>query len=593
MSAWPSKVKFKDPTTGETCEVRLPETREEAKRIVAEIQRLASIDPAACRSMVRMYTACDLYILGLLSSAADRLDPYTGKLEIDCDFQFEQSRDIQFDSDQVLDYGFRASWKTTWKIFLLTIQQLLNNPNEAIALMAHELQAAEDHLRRVKEELETNEILKIGWAPDILWRNPKEEASQWAVASGIVIAGRKIVTPAPSFGAYTFVGKLPTGRRFGIIKFDDCETEATTESDTVNEKVKRRFRNALNLLGRGARIEMNGTFHAQNGLLAELLDQGWRGRCHPAEDRSKPAPDIEAAYDQLNGVDPATGTKIPYQVRSMKLEGEPVFWHPIECAMKRWQQGDDLYCQQNMGERRSGVSKTFKDEWFQWYEETPYERAEGKNLYVVLDPSRGLGDPSWCWVVTAEHDESIAIVDGFRKRLQPTDLDREMYLIITRWMNIGQIVGIRVEEYGQSTYSVYLGETLKRHRLDVPMPVRCATYKSNKDMDRVWQRLEPPFRQGRVWFPRTGIRTEDEGGRVMELIDTFRTVELAKFPDARYDDGVNSLGLMWEPTEKVGPILWTELSNPRAYLRSDGDMDELSELSDFQSGGSWMSAGFA
>lgn len=593
MSAavWPARVTFRDPTTKEQCDVRLPRTREEAKKIVAEIHRLAATDPSACRHMVRMYTACDLYILGLLSSAADRLDPYTGRPEIDCDFQFAQSREIQFDSDRVIDYSARGHWKSSWKIFLLAIQQILVDPNVSIAIMAHEMQAAERHLRRVKEELESNEILKIGWCPDVLWRNPREEASLWATASGLIVPGRKIVTLSPTIAAYTFVGKLPVGQRFSILKLDDCETAATVESDAVNEKVKRRFYDALNLLGRASRVEMNGTFHSANGLLAELLEKGWRGRCHKAEDTSKEPPDIARIFDELGGVDPATGTKLAPQVRSIKLQGAPPFWHPIECAIKRWEQGEANYCQQNMGESRSGMARTFQDDWFRYYEEAPHERADGKNLYVLLDPSRGLSDPSFCWVIAAEPDETFSIIDGFRKRLQPTDLDREMYLMVAKWMNIGQIVGIRVEEYGQSTYSVYLGETLKRHRLNVPDPIRCATTKTNKLMERVWQRLEPPFRQGKFFFPRQGIATEDEGHRVFELIDTWRLAELDKFPEAKFDDGLNALALLYESIEKVGPTLWTELAAPKSRYRHDADLDELDDYG--QDAGSWMSAGFA
>lgn len=581
MTEWPTTVDFRDPATGETAKVTLPKSREEAKKIVSEIRRMAGGSPADFRQMVRMWTACDLYVLGLLTSAADRDDPYRGRPEIDCDFQFEQARDIQFDSDRVIDYGHRGSWKSTWKIFLKTLQDLFRDPNEAIALMAHEKAAAERHLRRIMVELETNTILKAGWAPDVIYQDPRnrEQVAQWSVNSGFVIPGRKIANICPSVAAYTFVHKLATGSRFSRVKLDDCETEETTESEDMSAKIKRRFRNSLNMLGRGAPVEMNGTIHSGTGLIVELLEEGWQGRCRKAEDESLPAPDIAKVYDELNGVDPATGGRIPPAVREVKLAGAPPFWHPIECAIKRWEQGEAVYNQQNMGSAKAGQVRRFEAEWYQWYDETPEERAEGQNLYVVIDPSKGKGDPMFALVVAAHSDETLSIVDGVRKRLTPLEFQREMYMLVAKWMGLGVVVDIRIEEFAQAAFSTHLNDYFQRYKLDTVPARGFGDNRRNKEHERDWTRLEPPFRQGRIFFPRNGIRVEDEHGRVFDLIrDHLIQKELDKFgASMQHDDGIAALSLLFEPVEKAGMMLWTEQNR-----RPRGRRDEFEDLAELQ-----------
>src|SRR5260370_25153915 len=299
-------VDYFERLTGTSVSIELPSTRDDAFDLLDTINRAAKTSATEWKSLVRAYTASDLYMLGLMSSAGDRIDPYTGRVEIDNQFLFEYSREVQFDSDGWVDTSARAHWKSTCDTFLDTISIILVDPNTSIGIFSHELPASQKHVARVKNELTDNAILKAAW-DDTLYADPVENARLWSIIGGIIVKGRNQNQISPTVCAYTFLVKLPTGARLAIMKFDDVETEKTTEEDEQREKVYDRFKSALSLAGRGARIRVKGTHHHPQGQMARLRDEGWPVRCHKAEDITKKAPDIAALYDQFEGKDPATG----------------------------------------------------------------------------------------------------------------------------------------------------------------------------------------------------------------------------------------------------------------------------------------------
>lgn len=541
---------------GEVVDLTLPATLEQAKELYQEVSLLAETDPLRYKAAVRMWSAADLYFLGLLCSWWQRRDAWTGRLEVDCDFQFNYSRWVQFESDDCLDYTARAHGKSTWRHTRM-FQEIFRDPETTIGIFSFDLQkGARKHLVRWKTEAENNAVLRSAW-DEVLYWSPKEEGAYWSVESGCTVKrrGSHIV---PTVSAYTFMHGLPTGARFTFLYPDDVETEETTEAEEQRVKVKARFRSALNLAGRSARKWIPFTFHHPAGLGATLIKEGWKSHCLPAEDVTQPAPDIAELYDRCGGIRPDTGATIPLGVRDVKLAGAPVYLHALECAIKRFEETNEVYEMQSMGNPLSGQTLRFRREWVApelRIKGDLYDFARGKIGYILSDPSRGLRDPSVGLVLAADSNQTLTIVDGFRKKVSPAEWAHEMYMKTVNWSNVMQIRQIRVEIYGQATWDEVLRGYFREHHYAGPPIYGVGTY---KDISlRVWTRLEPLFRQGRLRLPDRLLVT-DETGRLYDLIAYFLDFEYDLFPLPSTDDVLAALALLGEPADKVPEIEYPE-----------------------------------
>lgn len=542
---------------GETVDLTLPENRKQSRELFNEVALLADCEPRRWKAEVRAWSAADLYFLGLLCSWWQRRDAWTGRLEVDCDFQFEFARWVQFESDDSIDKSAREHGKSTWRHTRL-FQEIFRDPNLTAGIFSEDLKKAIKHLIRWKIEAETNEVLKTAW-DEVLYQDPRNEGAFWSVDQGCSVK-RTIVSVTPTVSAHTFMKGLPVGARFSIMLLDDVETHESVESEDMRAKAKDRFKHALNLAGRGCRKWIPGTHHHPDGLLAQLIDDGWASHCFPAEDVTKPAPDIAALYDEFGGVRPDSGAKIPLGVRDVKLSGMPVYLHPLECAIKRFEQGDDVYETQNMGNPLSGQTHRFAPEWVAEelrIDADLMEWSRGHYGYILSDPSKGLGDPSVGLVIAAGADRTLTVVDGFMKKAAPEEWANQMYMLTVNWSNVMPVRHIRIEVFGQATWDHVLRSFFKDRHYAGPPIYGTGTYRApgplGTKLMRAWLRLQPLFKEGRLRLPRQLLVT-DERGKMFDLVDYFIKFEYAKFPLPRTDNILDTLALLGEPEEKVPAI---------------------------------------
>lgn len=527
-------------------EVELPQSRNDVWDLLSTINRLAIDDPTAWKMAVRQWTSVDWYVLAYFLTGSQRLDPFTGRPEIDCDFQFNWSREMQFDGDNVIDKSARESGKSTWRCYVGVTNEVINNPNLTVGIFAFEKAAAERHGRRLKEEWETNRELQSAW-DDVFYREPSKESSLWTVDKGLAVK-RTIVSATPTV-FWCSILELPVGTRLGLGILDDIETEKTASTEMMRKQTEQRVNNAFNLGGRGCRWWINGTHTGPLGIIAGLEKTGaWRVRCHTAEDVTQPAPDIAKLYDESDGFLPIRGESrripLPPEVRNVRLAGKPVYLHPLECALKRLRMGNEMYSRHNQGDALAGQDRRLAEEWLRYYETPPRQWAAGANLYILIDPSKGSGDPTFARVEACKADETISWVGGLRKKLNPSQFGPAIFSLAMEWAKVGNLMEIRVEEFGQSTWGFHLRTYFESMNHYVCRIVSCANHvQSNKESDgrqREWSGLEPLYRGGRRLWPKDGLRVFDEDDHPLDLVDYYREKEYKMFPLPVTDDGLAS-----------------------------------------------------
>lgn len=587
-------------------EVELPQSRHDAFDLLATINKLATTDAAQWQAMVRQYTSSSWYMLALFMSGTQRLDPFTGRPEIDCDYLFNYSLEMQFDGERVLDKSARGQWKSTWRCYVGATNLVLRDPNEVIAIVAHEKTAAGRHGTRTINEWLSNVELNAAW-PDVFWGTDKNAWPLWSMEHGATVR-RTISAVLPTISWHSIL-TAPTGSRVGVFIPDDIESETTVESEDMRKKTLQRFTSFLETGGRVPRIWPNATHHHSAGLVTHLEKSGaFRVRCHPIEDTSKPAPDIAELYDACNGVMPLRDElgrheELPKALREIRLDGAPVYFHPLEVAMKRLTAmstpgGLANFYMQNFGDPLAGQDRTLDKDWIRYYKAPPIEWARGAYLYILVDPSKGVGDPTFARVEACKSDQSISWVDGLRRKLAPSEFAPAIYQLYSKWRHVGRVVQIRVEEFAQSTWTYHLRTYFDSIDAPCPMLVSCSRHtESNKESEgrrREWNALEPLYRMGRRIFPESGIWVQDDppSRRTYNLVEYYVEDEYGQFPIPPMDDGLAADALLAVDKGKneAGKNIPLSLEFPE-----DEEMAEMAERSggrrwqrERESADSWM-----
>lgn len=481
-SLWPTHVPYLERLAPDASgnptliQVEQPLTRADAFDLVATIDRLAREGNfAEWQSLVRMYTATSYYVTNLFLSGGQRLDPFTGRIEADCDFLWHHLHEIQHEGEGKINTSFRGSFKSHGTIYVGATCKVVVNPNRVMAICSHQKDAAAKHGIRLMLEWERNVELKAAW-PDVFFADPKKDPDcpLWNQETGCTVR-RTIPSILPTLSWWA-IEHVPTGARISDFFFTDLETEDTVESDDQRTKLLRRFSSFKKTAGRVVSIWIEATAHHANGLVAHLRkSQAYGSICHTAEDLEHPelAPDIAALYDECGGkiTNRETGEvkELPAAVRDIRLDGPAVFHHPLELAMMRLDALDvpgglDDYRRQMLDDL-FGSEKRLDVNWIRYYDCRPEEIAEGAFLYITVDPSKGVGDPTFARVEACRSDRSIAWVGGLRKRIPPSDFGKEIWLLGCLWEGIGVIKEFRFEEVAQSTWVAHFIQycELRRH----------------------------------------------------------------------------------------------------------------------------------
>lgn len=599
-------------------QVEQPQSRSDAFDLIATIDRSASTNLGEWKALVRQYTATNWYITNLFLSGGQRLDPFTGRVEADCDFQWHHAHEIQHEGEGKINTSFRGGFKSHWLIYVGATCKVVNNPDRVMAIAAHQKDAAAKHGIRTMLEWEKNVELKAAW-DDVFFQDPKKDptCSLWNQEVGCTVK-RKIPAVLPTLSWWA-IEHVPTGSRISDFFFDDLETEDTVETDDQRKKLLKRFSSFKKTAGRGVSIYINATAHHANGLVAHLIKSPAYGHIfHSAEDLSRPeeAPDIAKIYDECGGkiTNRETGEvkELPIAIRDIRLDGPPAFHHPLELAMMRLDaldvpDGLADYHRQMLGDVLAGQDKRLSKDWIRYYDARPEDMAEGAFLYICVDGSKGIGDPCHVRVEACRSDRSIAWVGGLRKKIAPSDFGREIWLLGCMWENIGIIKEFRFEEVAQSTWGQHFKSYCEQRRHwpgnigpenVKELGARAVNWGGGTGQKRMreWLRLEPMYRNGKRLWPREGVMwAEDENGRRFDLMKQYRDEEYGMFPMPLTDDGLDSDALLMHPDDPKKGVFQLE------YPESDEEaaMRELAAMrrtrrgmhAGGDEGSSWLSEG--
>lgn len=499
------------------------------------------------------------------------------------DFYLKLCKDVQWAMDNLestFDGSARRGGKSTIRTKAGSIQLLLNHPDISICIFSVEKQRARTHLRFIKEELESNKLLKTLYH-DILFDDPamaaKNGETVWSMDEGLRVK-RARPRANQTIEVNALFGGGPVGSGYDVIHFDDIEHGGVVSSQENLNKLHEAFAQAIHLatpavLKRPIIFVTNTFFHPE-GIAKKKHDEYSKKdprlvRVEPAEDRT------------VDGDCPMGGTaNYPFTPEILWLKYN-------ECANK------DEYAIQYLCDFSAGQDRSFQRKWLQFYDQEPERVMQNKYSYLCIDASKGIYDPMAGVLWSAGQDKKLYLTGGFRKKLDPASPEffDEIFVMASKAANLSErLVEIRVEQIGQQTWAELIRSEMRKRGLFTPViPCRGKLGKSNirrfnsTKLEREWQRWSPPLQRGDIVLPLpksmngAGLFVKDEDGKLFDLVDYFLNFEYDLFPRAPHDDVLDAGALIWEPDME---ITWPLLQSKRESHRMNGyKMDR-----------SWMSA---
>lgn len=339
--------------------------------------------------------------------------------------------------NRTLDLWAREHFKSTVITLGTTIQTLLNDPTERIAIFSYTREAARVFVRQIKDVFERNELIRTCFS-DIVYDNPSRESPMWTQES--ITLKRSGSFKEASVEAWGLIEGMPTGRHFSGRIYDDVETEDLVNTPELMEKMKYMFALSHNVGVDGGWHRVIGTHYHHEGLLNQLR--------HAKTLSGEPLYTVR--------VKPATDDGTP--------NGSPVLLS--EGKMDELRQNKRIfYCQQLLDPTPRGEQELdFEDIQVINQSELP------KNLYkfMTVDPAGGRTDKrrgdAWAMFVVGVEPflddvgaSNIFVLDGFVGECTHGEAMKE---VVDMYCRNGRIMRLGVEKVGMSSTELHVKNAL-------------------------------------------------------------------------------------------------------------------------------------
>jgi len=441
----------------------------------------------------------------------------------------DRINEIETDHNQTLDLWSREHWKSTLLTYALPIQKILCNPEERIGIFSHKKAISKAFLHRIKTTLENNDLLKFLF-PDILFRDPRNEAPKWSADDGLIVRRTGVYNEA-TVESCGFVDGMPTSKHYTIRIYDDIVTQESVTTPEQIRKTDEAWKLSQFLKARGGLTWMAGT------------------RYHFADQYQKIIDSQMFKVRVRRGVEPNGKT---YLMTKEELEE----FKKIVCEGSTY-----VYNCQMLLNPVAEEAQEFKREWLRYYRTLP----ETLNYYLFIDPANAkkkTSDYTVMWLWGLDPLGNYFLVDMIRERLNLTERWKHLKAFMMRYPSINKVL---YEKYGMQADV----DHFKSRMLDegVYFLIEELGGKVQK-LDRI-RKLIPLFENGKVYLPEALYSRTD--GR--DLVKEFIEEEYLLFPYSAHDDMLDAASRVKDPE--------AEVFKPMEFPLEDEDYENVINLNNW------------
>lgn len=417
------------------------------------------------------------FLLTVLLNRPDAIHPWI----------YDRCREVEADPDGYLDLWARMHFKSTVITFAGSVQEILIDPEETICILSNTKEIATPFMSQIMNELENNGYLKETYS-DVLWSDPRNQSDRWSLKEGLVVK-RKSNRREASIEGHSLM-KLPVGKHFGILTYDDAITEANVTNPEQIQKATRQISLSRNLGNIGhTRRRFIGTRYSYADSYGELLDE------HIVKERIYPATD--------------DGT----------LNGRPVLLTQQDWEEHKRDQRHTIAAQM-LQNPVAGNENLFR---MSWLDNLSYMlRPTTMRVCIIGDPSAGrhkTSDRTAIAVIGIDTLDNRYLLDGYCHRMPQSERWQKLLELWRKWANPDKMPGVQVCEVGWERYGMqedieYFEREMRR--LEISFPIKELSWVRERGKESKPSRigrLEPDFRlarfhlPGKVWTPDLGTAT--------------------------------------------------------------------------------------
>lgn len=396
----------------------------------------------------------------------------------------------------------RGHLKSTLITIGYSTQQIINNPNVRILILNATWQLAVDFLTEIKNNLTKNEKLIELYGE--LAQNPTE----WA-QDRITIQRSASNIKGPTVWASGIDGNL-TGSHPDLIIMDDVVSRDNTQTIEQIEKVKLRYKDALDLLEPGGQLIVIGTRYTYADFYSWILD---------------PDEGIKQSYDIM--------IKRAYEGDLKNPETFSALWpakfNQKELKTRLREKGSYEFNAQYMNDPVTEETANFKRGDFQYYNPEDYRGAKWQTI-MTIDPALSLkkeADFTAMGVFSVDQFTNIFVRDLTRGHWKPSQIIDMMFYVYELY-HPTSIVLETVAYQKALAYSLQ-DEMRRRGKF---LPIIEQNYHEKSKVERI-KGLQPLYQNKKVFH------------RKELSLNNYLEEELLKFPYGRRDDLIDcfSMGL--------------------------------------------------
>jgi hypothetical protein len=464
---------------------------------------------------------------------------------------FARAREVQDEPNNRFDLWSREHAKSEIITYALTIQDILNNPNDTFGFFSHNKALAKKHLKLIKTEFETNHELQELF-PDILWSEPRLEAPKWA--EDAITVKRTSNLKEATVEAWGLVDGQPVSSRFKKLVYDDVVARDEVSSDDKIADVTQEFENSLFLTASDPPIfRYQATYQEVNDTTARLIGRNFgilRKRVGIDEDVKSPT------------------------------FGQALFWSDEKLAYFKQNQSAKVFALQVLLD-----PKKAKGDEHVGFEENALEYYDTVNLnsvlrYIFVDPAGASKDSNSYYalaVVGLSPDHRYKLLDLVYDKL---DLDGRTRVLRERVQRYDPL-RIFYEQHAMQADIDHIRGEMRREMWEREI-IPVGSNRVSKDQRIEW--LIPVFKQRLFHLPRF-IKYRPEGtewaGKEIDLVKLFIEREYNRWPYSEFKDILDALSRLKDPDVEI------RLQWPRPYGASDTKVGGIGTL---DSAGGWMSS---
>jgi predicted phage terminase large subunit-like protein len=397
----------------------------------------------------------------------------------------------------------RGHLKSTLITIGYSVQQIIANPNVRILIMNATWQMAVDFLSEIKNHLQKNERLLE------LFGDVTEGAEEWA-ADRIKLKRTDFNIKGPTVQAAGIDSNL-VGSHPDIIIFDDVHGRDNVATREQIEKVKLRYKDAVDLLEPGGQFIVIGTRWCEGDLYDWILDKD--NQVSKSFDVM-----IKKAYtgDVETGVD----------FKSLW----PEKFTQEELLKRLHEKGWYEFSAQYLNNPVPPEDADFKREWFQYYDREDYKGANHKNI-MTIDPAISLEKEADFTAMTVGGIDSfsnIYIKDLVRKRMKPNEIINTIFSLYALWHPT--LIALETVAY-QKALSYALTDEMRRRGVSLPI---YEISSQDRGKDQRIRGMQPTYMNKKVYHPKNHPLTP------------YLEEELLTFPRGKHDDMIDSESMLFD-----------------------------------------------